>query len=465
MKMLSLFTGAGGLDWGFHKAGFRTLSALDIKYDSARTYAENFGVRVILEPVLLDNTYSVGDIVQSRLGYTLKNRPAVLLGGPPCQDFSIMRGIEEERAGTRTIRGRLYLQYARYLAVVKPAAFVFENVPGLLTSNSGRDIKAILDDFTHLNLLPSRWREQLRFNPNGTAPLPDDLAAEEGSIPRYVLVYKGVIDSSWHGVPQQRKRLFIIGIREDIRFGLDHALALKEALLGTPALRKYPLTALEALEGRVLTELEDAYREIVREYQGAFEGRRAVDDYLRLHGGKPGDPLFEQALEEHALILQSMGWSGISLTELGEESFPDGTHIRARESSAVKERMREIPPGENHLAVRGTKHEVEGKGFSLVYRRLHPLRPAYTVVAHGGGGTWGYHYRRHLSRLTNRERARLQSFPDSFTFWGTQTEVRAQIGEAVPPLLSWRIAQALLELLKSTGAIQEEVLLAEGKQR
>jgi DNA (cytosine-5)-methyltransferase 1 len=69
------------------------------------------------------------------------------------------------------------------------------------------------------------------------------------------------------------------------------------------------------------------------------------------------------------------------------------------------------------------------------------------VVAHGGGGTWGYHYRRHLSRFTNRERARLQSFPDDFLFHGAQEKVRSQIGEAVPPLLSWRIARALLELL------------------
>jgi len=462
MKMLSLFTGAGGLDWGFHKAGFRTLSALDIKPDSAQTYAENFSVRISPGPDLLENAYSVGDIAQSRFGYSLDEPPAVLLGGPPCQDFSIMRGVKEERAGTQTIRGRLYLQYARYLAVAKPAAFVFENVPGLLSSNSGRDIKTILDDFAHLNLLPKRWREQHRLDPNRTPPLPEDLASAEGSIPRYTLVYKGVIDSSWHGVPQQRKRLFIIGIREDIGFGLDHALALEEALSGTPALRKYPLTALEALEGRVLTELEDTYKEIVREYQGIFEGSSAVDDYLRLYGGNPKNPLFEQALEEHTLILQSMGWWGTSLTEVDEEAFPDGTHMRARESAAVKERMWEIPPGENHLAVRGTKHEVEGRGFSLVYRRLHPLRPAYTVVAHGGGGTWGYHYRRSLSRLTNRERARLQSFPDSFTFRGTQTEVRAQIGEAVPPLLSWRMAQALLELLRSAGVLQEEVVLAGG---
>jgi DNA (cytosine-5)-methyltransferase 1 len=447
VRAISLFSGAGGLDWGFHKAGFRVLSALDIKPDAARTYAENFGVKVNPEPVLLEDTYAVGDIGQSRMGYTPKAPPTVLLGGPPCQDFSIVRGVEKERAGTKTIRGKLYLQYARYLAVLKPAFFVFENVPGLLSSNSGRDIKAILEDFSHLDLLPSRWREQRHLSPESTPPLPEDLALEEGNIPRYTLIYKDVIDASWHGVPQGRKRLFIIGVREDLALDPEDALALKEALSGTPALRKYPLTALEALEGKALTELEGVYGEILREYRGIYEGKGAVEDYLRLHSGKLGDPLFERAMEEHASILHIMGWSGVSLTEAAEETYPDGTHTRAQESAAVRERMWEIPPGENHLAVKGTRHEVEGSGFSLVYRRLHPLRPAYTVVAHGGGGTWGYHYRRHLSRLTNRERARLQSFPDDFLFHGTQEKVRSQIGEAVPSLLSWRIAQALMGLL------------------
>jgi DNA (cytosine-5)-methyltransferase 1 len=82
VEAVSLFSGAGGLDWGFHKAGFRVLSALDIKLDAARTYAENFGVKVNPEPVLLEGTYAVGDIGQSRLGYTPKSPPTVLLGGP-----------------------------------------------------------------------------------------------------------------------------------------------------------------------------------------------------------------------------------------------------------------------------------------------------------------------------------------------------------------------------------------------
>ena len=70
--------------------------------------------------------------------------------------------------------------------------------------------------------------------------------------------------------------------------------------------------------------------------------------------------------------------------------------------------------------------------MSNIYRRLDRNKPSYTVIASGGGGTWGYHYEENRP-LTNRERARLQGFPDDFIFYGSNAEVRRQIGNAVPP--------------------------------
>lgn len=100
--------------------------------------------------------------------------------GPPCQDFSVMRGVEQERGGIKTLRGKLYLQFARYLAVLKPLAFVFENVPGLLSSNSGRDISAILEDITNLELLPNQWIRQYEAEPNRTPPPPKIFSVKPG---------------------------------------------------------------------------------------------------------------------------------------------------------------------------------------------------------------------------------------------------------------------------------------------
>ncbi|MEM4977323.1 MAG: DNA cytosine methyltransferase, partial [Desulfurococcaceae archaeon] len=81
-------------------------------------------------------------------------------------------------------------------------------------------------------------------------------------------------------------------------------------------------------------------------------------------------------------------------------------------------------------------------------RRIHPLKPSYTVVAYGGGGTHGYHYDRDRATLSLREKARLQTFPDSFLFSGSRMEIRAQIGEAVPVLAAKRTAEAVQQLLK-----------------
>jgi len=172
-----------------------------------------------------------------------------------------------------------------------------------------------------------------------------------------------------------------------------------------------------------------------------------VEDYLRANGVRPADAgEVEEALKAHEAVLRELGYYGRPVYALKP---PDGTDEPPAEDLQVVERLRRIPPGENHEFVRGTRWEVEGKGISLVYRRLHPLRPSYTIVAYGGGGTRGYHYDRDRATLTLRERARLQTFPDEFLFSGSRTEIRAQIGEAVPPLAAKRLGEALADVLRS----------------
>jgi len=98
---------------------------------------------------------------------------------------------------------------------------------------------------------------------------------------------------------------------------------------------------------------------------------------------------------------------------------------------ATIEMLKLIPEGGNY---RDLPQECAVKGLmSNIYRKLHRDKPSPTIIANGGGGTWGYHYEEPRS-LTNRERARLQTFPDDFVFEGPIGEVRKQIGNAVPPL-------------------------------
>lgn len=122
---------------------------------------------------------------------------------------------------------------------------------------------------------------------------------------------------------------------------------------------------------------------------------------------------------------------------------------KTRQSAQVVERLGYIKPGENAFTAEMPEHlrlKVKGATISQIYRRLHPERPAYTVTGSGGGGTHLYHWAEPRA-LTNRERARLQSFPDDYEFLGSKESVRRQIGMAVPPLLAEHVFRALAAAL------------------
>lgn len=122
-------------------------------------------------------------------------------------------------------------------------------------------------------------------------------------------------------------------------------------------------------------------------------------------------------------------------------------HEYTKHTRKVVEMLSHIPPGENAWYEGIPEHlrlKVKKTTISQIYRRLHPDKPAYTVTGSGGGGTHMYHYSEPRA-LTNRERARLQTFPDDFKFLGGKEAVRRQIGMAVPPLGAKIIIEAILK--------------------
>ena len=328
-KIISLFSGCGGLDLGFHQEGYETVWANDFDHWACETFKKNIG-DVIVE----------GDIEQID-PYDNSSIPDcdIVLGGFPCQDFSMIW----KRPGLDGERGNLYKSFLRVVDAKKPKVFVAENVKGLLTANNKKAIKQIVSDF-------------------------------ESIAPGYKVKVK-LYNFADYGVPQLRERILIVGIRSDIDFDFEHPdpthSAKDEELLP------------HVTAGEALANIPDDAKNIEQQN------------------------LSPKTVEKLKLIS-----AGGNFTDI---------------------------PKDHPLYVKGM--------ISHVYRRIHPDEPSKTIIAAGGGGTWGYHYPEPRS-LNNRERARLQSFPDDFEFVGTMTQVRKQIGNAVPP-------QGVRELAKTLKKIFE----------
>ena len=331
-----MFSGCGGMDLGAEATGrVRVLWANDVDAAACSTYRQNFGDRI--------EDGDIRNVEPPALPCDL------LIAGPPCQDFSVLWLHE----GARTSRGNLYFEVLRFLATLQPAAFVLENVKGLLSANAG-------EAWTMVRAGLKAPGRVLQLGPH--------------SQPRYDLSVS-VVNFADLGVPQIRERLIVIGTRRDLGIG---AVDIPRPCFGRH------VTVREALESKPLPPLGEANHDL-------------------------------------------------------HDDAPD-----------VTARLNLIPPGKNYTAV-PQGHPLAVKGLiSHVYRRLHPDRPAYTIVAGGGGGSMGYHHVEPRS-ITNRERARLQSFPDGFVFAGSIREVRSQVGNAVPPLAGQIIVDAVVDRLQEAG--------------
>lgn len=459
INIVSLFSGCGGLDLGFELAGdnksvkCNIIWANDILDHACETFSRNFEVEIYENPSKDVKKPSIlhGDVKDFNFKEKLKDKQVdAILGGFPCQDFSITRG-SEDRKGIKVERGKLYMHFVRALIELQPAFFVAENVKGLVSANNGEAYRRIIEDFENLNIIDEEIEDEI------------DNSINSNTVKGYHIVHKDVVDFSNIGVPQKRQRLVIIGVRKDL-IDEDKKEKIRNKLLHiheNTALSNYPVTTLEVFKGKPLNEIENSYAEIMKAFKENIQeidsdqkekfiekewsnmSFDTVNDYFKLHGkNKPVNP--EKIFEEHKESLKEMEFLNAPIKE---RSFPDSSNEELKEIDRIKNRMAHIPPGENHKFVRGTKHSIKGL-MSNIYRRIHPIKPSKTIIANGGGGTWGYHYKVDRQRLTNRERARIQSFPDRFEFSGKSGQVRTQVGNAVPPYGIKPFAEKLLEMYK-----------------
>lgn len=428
MNMISLFTGAGGLDWGFHHNGnYNLIVSNEILEPHLKTYADNNRISLLKINDYKqdqDNIAICGDIHDLKVS----QKTDIIMGGPPCQDFSVLRG-SDNRSGFTVKRGKLYEQYLRIMKATNPDVFVFENVVGMVSANKGAAYDAIQNDFI-----------------------------EAG----YDLIFNEILDMSYIGVPQARRRLIIIGLKKELNLNKKDVESIINKYLHNNILEKYPLVPIEIFEGKVLTDLEEKYSSVMKKYSNCLDdidneeavkwkeeykslSMNIIQDYISSNEIKEFDEKeFDKAMIEHESILKLLGYYNV---RIDEGQYVDGSNNLGRKNKKITERMHHIPPYYNFKAVDNTEWKVKGL-MSNIYRRIHPLKPSPTIIAYGGGGTGGYHYEYDRQGLTNRERARLQTFPDNYLFNGKTTEIRAQIGEAVPPLASYFIEKAVTEILQ-----------------
>lgn len=180
MKSVSLFSGIGGFDLGFQRAGIECVAVCEIDKNAQSVLRRRFP-----KAQLFDDVRKIGKETHERKSIDL------VCGGFPCQDIS----IAGKRAGLAGERSGLWFEFARVIDELEPQWVVVENVPGLLSSNGGRDFAIILGGLT--GVVPS---------------IPDDGWKTAGIARgwKYNVVWR-VLDAQYFGVPQRRRRVFIVG--------------------------------------------------------------------------------------------------------------------------------------------------------------------------------------------------------------------------------------------------------------
>lgn len=380
----------------------------------------------------------------------------VLIGGPPCQAYSLIGrarnagnpGYDPERDG----RHFLYREYLRILDLLRPAAFVMENVKGLLSARVGREhvFRRILDDLASI----------------GGGSDAYELVAFAGGRVGCTDVREFVVRAEEFGVPQARHRVFVLGIRRDAL----PVLLPPPPRVARPVAAGTVLAGLEPLRsGLSRGDSADAWRRTVLDAFGRLErlARKVGPDpdsfAERLRAWRERFEAAAPAARTGRLPPAATGMDDALRRWIAREDLPRAPdhetrgHMQAdlarylfcavfADAFGRSPDARDFPPdlAPDH------RSWSEGK-FADRFRVQLRDRPASTVTSHIAKDG---HYYIHpdpvqCRSLTVREAARLQTFPDDYAFLGSRTERYVQVGNAVPPLLAHRLAQWLLAVLET----------------
>lgn len=372
MKVISFFSGAGGMDLGFVFAGHEIIWSNDFDQYAVETYNNNIGFKKNHKSMLGD-IVSLLDTDYEKISSIIPDGD-IIIGGFPCQGFSIAninRSMEDSR-------NFLYEQLLKAISVKQPKYFLLENVKGLESMEKGQILSMILDD------LEVAGASKSKFFPG------------EGQ--GYTVVY-GIHNALSFGVPQNRERVIILGIRNDIiadNYLLQHFDSSKSN-------GKYDSRKILSVKGNYSQDSNEKFFMTPTEI-----ANKLYDSFLT-------DSKYEIPYNGKTFKFNTL-----------KDSISD---LPDKFDSEIL----------NHV---GTMCKVNIKN-SVGNRATDWDKHAPTIMGRGSG-TGGPLIPPHPNkqrRLSVRETARIQTFPDKFEFFGSNSAAYRQIGNAVPVLMAYNIAK------------------------
>lgn len=351
---------------GFEMAGYEIGLGIDNDNLACQTHAQHFGKRTVCRDIT-----GIDDPVALVREHGLE-RIDVIIGGPPCQGFSrVGRGKLRSinRHHVNDPRNYLYKEFIRFVAVLRPSFFVMENVP---------DMQYFTDDGEMLVEKIQRLFQQHGY---------------------YTRI--AVLSADHYGVPQIRKRLFIIGSH------LSGDISLPEK-----SHEDHPVTVWQAIGDLPIVPHAHRHDEM------PYEPRGEPGEYQQWAREGAGDMLYNHQTRWH--------------------------NAQDLESFAI------LPEGCRYIDLDKKYRRYRDDIFKDKYRKLFRDQPSWVIEAHIGKDTYRHIYPSRPGEpepprtISVREAARLQSFPDRFRLMGPFTRQFYQVGNAVPPLLARAVASALL---------------------
>lgn len=403
----------------------------------------------------------------------------VLLGGPPCQAYSVAgrARMKNEKDFARDHRHTLYREYLKIVATHQPPVFVMENVKGILSSTHGsRGIGGsifyqILDDLRHpgiavkeepdvKGLLPWKKKQYRIYSFVTKALMPEGL--EPGDF---------VLKSEDWGVPQKRHRVILLGVREDIAadprilgelFSKQNT-TVEDVLKGLPKLRSRISRGEDSSQAWVAAVRQISSRQIISSIHDSELQRAVQDTALKLSPLQNTGRTFKSGKyppEKLAVWISDKRLGGVIQHEGRAHMCADLLRYFFAACGAAEKgyslKLRHYPASllPDHSNVRsGANRDRTGSDqtfdFADRFRVQVRKEPATTITSHiSKDGHYYIHYDPLQCRsLTVREAARLQTFPDSYFFEGNRTQQYHQVGNAVPSLLAEKLAAVVADLI------------------